>query len=37
MLDATERARAAAYTGDDDGRRYAAAEASRLRRIMAEG
>jgi len=37
MVEAAERARAAANTGDEYGRRYAAAEASRLRRIIAEG
>lgn len=35
--DARERAALARMQGDDSGARYAAAEASRLRRILAEG
>lgn len=35
--DARERAALARMQGDESGARYAAAEASRLRRILAEG
>lgn len=37
LADARERATAARSTGDDDGRRYAAAEYRRIARILAEG
>ncbi len=37
MADARERSMMASATGDYDGARYAAAEASRLRRILAAG
>lgn len=35
--EARDRADAARRTGDDDGRRYATAEARRVARILAEG
>ena len=37
LADARERAELARMTGDDSGAAYAAAEARRLRRILAEG